>query len=414
MRRTAAAGRYGDGGGLYLLVRSPEARFWLFRYVREGKMREMGLGAAAGSAAVSLADARAKARTLHDAVRAGRDPLADRQAEAVAEKAAAQQAQARAKTFREVANLYLAAHEAGWRNAKHRAQWSATLETYAFPHMGDVAAADVETAHVMAALEPIWRAKPETAGRVRGRIESLLDYAKARGWRTAENPARWRGHVANMLPKRSKVAPVKHHAALPWRNMGAFMGALRAEAGLGARALEFAALAAARTGEVLGARWGEIDLSEAIWTVPGERMKAGREHRQRRRQHRQYRSQHRQYRSQHRRHRQYRSQRRRHRQHRRQHRRYRRPSRRPGGAPSRRWTASPLPIPPRLPISRPLPILPRLPISRRHRVNRSLRLAATRPSIGSPAATTSRRRDRRRRLNAPAWSQRSPRCLPRS
>ena len=279
MRRTAAAGRYGDGGGLYLLVRSPEARFWLFRYVREGKMREMGLGAAAGSAAVSLADARAKARTLHDAVRAGRDPLADRQAEAVAEKAAAQQAEARAKTFREVANLYLAAHEAGWRNAKHRAQWSATLETYAFPHMGDVAAADVETAHVMAALEPIWRAKPETAGRVRGRIESLLDYAKARGWRTAENPARWRGHVANMLPKRSKVAPVKHHAALPWRNMGAFMGALRAEAGLGARALEFAALAAARTGEVLGARWGEIDLSEAIWTVPGERMKAAREHR---------------------------------------------------------------------------------------------------------------------------------------
>jgi integrase len=145
--------------------------------------------------------------------------------------------------------------------------------------MGNLPVADVDTAHVMATLEPIWHAKPETAGRVRGRIESILDYAKARGWRTGENPARWRGRIANLLPKRGKVQRVQHHAALPWRDMGAFMVALRTEAGTAARALEFTVLTAARTGEVLGARWGEVDLSDAVWTVPSDRMKSGREHR---------------------------------------------------------------------------------------------------------------------------------------
>lgn len=178
-----------------------------------------------------------------------------------------------------MAGLYIAANEAGWRNAKHRAQWVATLEAYAYPHMGDLPAGAVETAHVMAALEPIWREKPETASRLRGRIEAVLDYAKARGWREGENPARWRGHVANMLPARGKVAKVKHHAALPWREIGGFMATLRAGSGLAARALELAILTAARSGEVLNARWSEIDLEEAVWTVPAERMKAGREHR---------------------------------------------------------------------------------------------------------------------------------------
>ena len=277
--RTIGPGRYGDGGGLYLLVRSPEARYWLFRYRREGKMREMGLGPAAGPSAVSLATARAKARTLHDAIREGRDPLADRDAAAVAAKAAAQQAEARAKTFRDVTALYLDAHEVGWRNEKHRWQWRQTLEAHAFPHMADLPVAEVTTAHVMAALEPIWRSKRETAGRLRGRIESVLDYAKAREWRTGENPARWRGHIANMLPALGKAQRVQHLAALPWAEIGGFMAELRDESGMAARALEFTILTAGRSGEILGARWSEIDMAAAVWTVPAARMKAGREHR---------------------------------------------------------------------------------------------------------------------------------------
>jgi integrase len=182
-------------------------------------------------------------------------------------------------TFRNVAKAYLAAHEAGWRNPKHRAQWRATLDAYAMPHMGDLPVADVMTGHVMAALEPIWTAKPETATRVRGRIEAVLDYAAARGWRTGENPARWRGHVANLLPARGRLARVVHHAALPWEDIAAFLTDLRGRAGMGARALDFTILTASRTNEALGARWQEIDLAEGVWTVPAERMKAGREHR---------------------------------------------------------------------------------------------------------------------------------------
>jgi len=242
-------------------------------------MREMGLGSAIGPSATSLADARTKARRLHDTVKAGRDPLADRQADAAAEKASAQQKQAQAKTFREVAALYLAAHEPAWRNQKHRWQWRQTLEAHAYPQMGDLPVAEIDTAHVMAALEPIWQTKTETAARLRGRIESVLDYAKARGLRGGENPARWRGHVANMLPKLSKGQRVKHLAALPWGEMSAFMANLWQEVGIGARALEYAILTAGWTGEVLGARWDEIDLTGAIWTIPAVRMKAGREHR---------------------------------------------------------------------------------------------------------------------------------------
>lgn len=277
--RTADPGRYGDGGGLYLLVRPEGARFWLFRYVIDKKMREMGLGSASGRDAVMLTDARTAARKLWEAVRAGRDPLNDRKAEAETRKAAALAAQARSKTFREVSALYIEASEAGWNNAKHRAQWSATLETYAFPHMGDLPVGEVQTAHVMAALGPIWRTKTETATRLRGRIESVLDYAKVLGWRTGENPALWRGHIAKLLPKPSKVKTVENHAALPWRDMGSFMAELRTRGGLPARALELTILAAARSGEVLGARWGEFDLSEAVWRIPATRMKARREHR---------------------------------------------------------------------------------------------------------------------------------------
>lgn len=277
--RTAKPGRYGDGGGLYLLVRGPEARFWLFRYTRNDKMREMGLGSASGPSGVSLADARVKARKLHDTVREGIDPLLERDAEREAKAAMAKMAEIQLMTFRDVAAAYITAHEASWRNAKHRQQWSNTLDTYAHPILGDLPVADVDTGAVMRVLEPIWREKAETASRLRGRIESVLDYAKARGWREGENPARWRGHVANMLPNRSKVRPVEHHPALPWREIGAFMAGLANQQGLGALALRFTILTAARTSEVIEARWSEIDMTADVWIVPPSRMKAGREHR---------------------------------------------------------------------------------------------------------------------------------------
>lgn len=178
-----------------------------------------------------------------------------------------------------MAAAYIAAHEASWRNAKHRQQWGNTLADYAFPVLGKLGVGMIGTADVTRVLEPIWRDKPETAARVRGRIEAVLDYAAAREWRTGENPARWRGHLANILPARAKLARVEHHAALPWRDVGAFMATLAEQEGIAALALRFAILTAARTGEVIGARWGEIDASNAIWTVPAARMKAQQEHR---------------------------------------------------------------------------------------------------------------------------------------
>lgn len=282
--KSAPSGRYGDGGGLYLLVRgNAEARsaFWMFRYVRAGRMREMGLGPATGRDAVTLATARDKASDMRRMHTAGIDPLDERNAEAARQKAMAQQAEVQALSFKATAELYMAAHEAGWRNEKHKAQWKATLTAYTFPHFGDLPVVSVAIGDVMSALEPIWTAKPETASRVRGRIEAVLDYATARGWRTGENPARWRGHLSNLLPSRAKVARVEHHSALPWPQIGAFMKTLapREAASVSAMALRFTILTAARSGEVLGARWSEIDMVARIWTVPGKRMKAGREHR---------------------------------------------------------------------------------------------------------------------------------------
>lgn len=224
---------------------------------------------------ITLAEARAKALELRKARLAGIDPLGAKRAAAQANAEAA----GRAITFRKVADFYIAAHAAGWRNTKHAGQWRATLETYAYPHFGELAVSKVGTDHVLVALEPIWREKPETASRVRGRIEAVLDYAKVREWRSGENPARWRGHLDHLLPARSKVAKVEHHAALPWREVGAFVAELRKREAMAARALEFAILTAARTGEVLGATWGEVDLAAAVWTVPAGRMKARREHR---------------------------------------------------------------------------------------------------------------------------------------
>lgn len=278
--RTAKPGRYGDGNGLYLFVKPNETRFWVFRYVLQGRMREMGLGrAGAEPGGVSLAEARGRAGELMRLVRGGSDPLAQREADEVAAKAASQEAAIRAITFRAVVEQYVAAHEAAWRNPKHRQQWRNTLAAYAFPVFGDMPVADVETGHVLAALEPVWREKPETAVRLRGQIKSVLDYARVREWRTGENPARWRGHLDKLLPARGRVAPVEHHAALPWREIAPFMSALRGQAGMAARALAVVILTAARTGEVLGATWGEMDVRGEVWTIPAARMKAGKEHR---------------------------------------------------------------------------------------------------------------------------------------
>ena len=271
--KTALPGRYGDGGGLYLLVRPSGARFWMFRWTVRGRMREAGLGAASGPNVVTLASARAKAAELRAAVRAGRDPIAEKAAARRATQAAPS-----ARTFAAVASLYIEAHEAGWRSSKHAAQWRSTLQQHA-ACLADVPIDKITTGDVMNVLEPLWRRVPETASRLRGRIEAIIDYATAREWRLGDNPARWRGHLSNLLPARSKVAAVRHHAALPWRDIGGFMRELEAQPGIGAMALRLLVLTAARSGEVRGMTWSEIDFSTGVWTIPGTRMKAGRQHR---------------------------------------------------------------------------------------------------------------------------------------
>ncbi len=232
----------------------------------------MGLGPAD---LYSLAEARQKALEARKLVAEGVDPIEARQAKRTAAAVDA----AKGMTFRACAEAYINAHRSGWRNPKHAAQWPATLGAYAYPHFGSLPVQAVDVGLVMKAVEPIWTEKPETASRVRGRIESVLDWATARGYRQGENPARWRGHLENLLPPRSKVRRVEHHAALPYGEIAAFMAELRQQEGVGARALEFAILTAASTGEVIGARWDEINVAERLWIVPADRMKAGKEHR---------------------------------------------------------------------------------------------------------------------------------------
>jgi len=265
-------GLYADGGGLYLRVGRGGAKSWCLRYMLDGKAREMGLG---GLAKIGLADARKKATAQRLLLVNKVDPLERREAENSAKKIEA----ARSMTFDQCAKAYIDAHKVGWRNAKHAQQWTNTLAAYVYPAFGSVPVGDVDVAMVMKVLEPLWTTKPETAGRVRGRIEAVLDWSKVRGFRAGENPARWRGHLDHLLPARSKVRQVKHHAALPYAELTAFMKELRTNEGTAAAALEFLILAAGRTGEVIGARWLEIDFKSRVWTVPSERMKRGREHR---------------------------------------------------------------------------------------------------------------------------------------
>lgn len=265
-------GRYGDGSGLWLHIGPSGGKSWVLRYSFRKKPREMGLGPVG---LVSLADARKKARDARRKLLEGIDPLAERDAQ----RRAAELEAARAVTFIEAAERCLAALETGWKNPKHGQQWRNTLSTYAEPIFGQLPVADIDTGLVLKALEPIWTEKAETASRLRGRIERVLDWAAARGLRNGENPARWRGHLESLLPAPAKVAKVKHHAALPWRQVPEAMARIGEVDGVGAAALRFAILTACRSGEVRGARWKEIDLGSREWVVPEERMKAGRAHR---------------------------------------------------------------------------------------------------------------------------------------
>jgi integrase len=259
---TAKPGKYSDGGNLYLIVSETGARKWVLRFTWRGRAKEMGLGSAAG---VPLADAREKAASARRQIAQGQDPIDERKRDGGI------------PTFGEMADDVRETLSAGFRNEKHKAQWKSTLETYAAP-LRAKPVDTIATGDVLGVLKAIWTTKAETASRVRGRIEKVLDAAKAKGFREGENPARWRGHLDHLLPRPSKLSR-GHHAAMPYEEVAAFIATLRGREATSALALELCILTAARSGEILGMRWSEIDLDKEIWTVPAARMKAGREHR---------------------------------------------------------------------------------------------------------------------------------------
>lgn len=262
-------GRLSDGDGLYLAVSKTGSKSWVFMWTRQGNRRELGLGSAErGTAPVTLAQARIKAEEVRSLIAAGQDPfteLSERKAAAVA------------LTFGQMADQFIDSMRPSWSNPKHADQWVMTLTEYAKP-IRSIPIKDVDTAAVLKVLKPIWQEKPETASWLRGRIEKVLDHARAKGLREGENPARWRGHLDHILPASQKLSR-GHHAAMPYKDVPAFMARLAALDGFGARALELTILTASRTNETLGARWDEIDLQDAIWTIPAERMKSKRAHR---------------------------------------------------------------------------------------------------------------------------------------
>jgi integrase len=262
VRSTLKPGRYSDGGGLYLTVRAGGSKQWVFLFRWRGKLTEMGLG---GVLSVDLKEARRRAAEAREKVARGVHPVADRQTTA------------NVPTFGEAADSYIDAMSGQWANAKHRAQWSATLKNDA-AKLRPIPVDQVTTDDVHAVLEPIWTTKPETASRLRGRIEKVLDAAAAKKQRAGDNPARWRGHLENLLPKRARLSR-GHHAAMPYRDVPAFVARLRDREAVTALALEFLILTAARSGEVREATWAEMDLTAKVWTVPAARMKAKREHR---------------------------------------------------------------------------------------------------------------------------------------
>jgi integrase len=267
-----ARGMHADGGGLYLQITDTGAKSWIYRFTLNGRLRDMGLGSATD---ISLADARTRAAECRRLRSHGIDPIESR-------KQTREQATldaAHSISFRECAEAFIASHEASWRNDKHKAQWGSSLKMYAYPPFGRISVQTIDTALVMKALQPIWGTKTSTAARVRGRIERVLDWASARGYRKGDNPARWRGHLENLLPVPTKIAKVKHHNALPFANMPDFVKKLRSQPGVAALGLEFLILTGTRTSESLLAQWDEIHEATAIWTIPGSRMKAGKDHR---------------------------------------------------------------------------------------------------------------------------------------
>ena len=276
--KNARSGRHADGGGLHLLVKKSGAKSWVFRFMLRGKSHDIGLGAAAGLGAKSLAEARDDAAVLRIKVRRGTDPLEERALIAAEAKEKAKAELVASKTFRDVAEDHIAKNQSTWLNAKHRQQWSNTLATYVYDTFGDTPVAKVDTSHVLKVLEPIWKTKPETADRLRGRIETILDSARAQGYRAGENPARWRNHLQLILPPKSRLSR-GHHRAMPFKDVAALCRTIQARDAVGALALEFTILTAARTGETIGATWEEIDLDQAIWSVQAHRMKAKKPHR---------------------------------------------------------------------------------------------------------------------------------------
>jgi integrase len=272
LRALKKPGRYPDGANLYLQVATPGKASWLLRYAHDGRERMLGLGPLAD---FTLAEARDRAKAARQLLRDGIDPLDQKRAQ----KAQRALAAARLMTFEQAARAWHSQHEGGWKNPKHGRQVLETLATYVFTRIGALPVGSIDTGLVLKCVEPIWADKTETASRVRGRIESVLDWATVRGYRQGDNPARWKGHLAEVLPAKAKIARTTHHAALPYVQIAEFMADLRTRDGVAARALEVAILTAARTGEVIGARWDEIDLEVRTWTVPAGRMKNGREHR---------------------------------------------------------------------------------------------------------------------------------------
>jgi integrase len=274
---TAGLAQRPAGHGLYLQVR-PGAngltRSWVYRYSTAGKETWLGLGP---FPLISLATAREKAAAARRARLEGHDPLAQRRNRRASLRR--EQAKQEVPSFDQCRDAYVASHQAGWRSVVHRHEWVRSLTAHVSPIFGSTPVDMIDTALVCKALEPLWRGRVETASRVRGRIEAVLNWARVRGYRDGENPARWKGHLSNLLPARSKVAATKHHAALHYDQVPAFIVELRQHEGATARALEFLIFTAARSNEVLGARWSEIDLAARVWVIPADRMKAHKEHR---------------------------------------------------------------------------------------------------------------------------------------
>ena len=268
IKKLSKPGVYGDGRGLYIRVTDTGTKHWIHRFTLDKRDHWMGLGP---YPEITLAEARDANMAARRVVLKGNNPIAERHLDRARRRGAV--------SFQECADQYIASHRTGWKNPKHADQWTNTIATYCGPVIGNLLVCEVTVGYVMRVLDPIWSTKPETASRVRGRIESILDWAKVRGYREGDNPARWKGQLDHLLPNSSKVKKVTHHAALGYAEMAEFMGKLRQQAGNGAKALEYAILTACRSGEVRFARWEEINLEDRVWIIPGERMKAGKEHR---------------------------------------------------------------------------------------------------------------------------------------